>query len=169
MSEIEEQEALEQSLVEETPVLEFDFEGSSDASLLEELKKMSTEEVASLEVKLKAIQDTFWSIYNDRKEQALSVFLGEGGTKEGFEYKDDDTEGSVKRLLSKYSEQIKSTYREQKEQLLSNLKKKSHLLDQLRDIVQGDETASTFDQVKSIQEEWKNRRYTFFKNKRYIS
>lgn len=156
MSEIEEHVELEEQLQEKSEELNFDYEGESNESLLDVLKKMTTDDIKTIELKLKAVQDAFWPGYNEKKNLAFESFKLEGGTKEDFEYKDDEFESGVKGFFNRYAEQIKKTAIERKEQLQSNLKKKSLLLDQLRELVHGEENASTFDEVKKIQEEWKN-------------
>ncbi len=156
MSEIEEHVEIEEQLQEKSEELNFDYEGESNESLLDVLKKMTTDDIKTIELKLKAVQDAFWPAYNEKKNLAFESFKSEGGTKEDFEYKDDEFESGVKGFFNRYAEQIKKTAIERKEQLQSNLKKKSLLLDQLRELVHGEENASTFDEVKKIQEEWKN-------------
>lgn len=156
MSEIEEHVELEEQLQEKSEELNFDYEGESNESLLDVLKKMTTDDIKTIELKLKAVQDAFWPGYNEKKNLAFESFKLEGGIKEDFEYKDDEFESGVKGFFNRYAEQIKKTAIERKEQLQSNLKKKSLLLDQLRELVHGEENASTFDEVKKIQEEWKN-------------
>ena len=156
MSEVEEQEAIVGQLEHDTVEVNYDFDGDSNEKLLNELKAISSDDLLTVEVKFKAIQDAFWPRYNDKVKAALDNFLSEGGTKEGFEYKEDETERGIKAFFNRYTEQIKKTKIERKEQQKTNLKKKTLLLNQLRDLVHGDETSNTFNQVKGIQEEWKN-------------
>ncbi len=156
MSELEEHEVLEEQLEKNQEVEEtFDFEGKSDIDLLDVLKKASSDELTVLGNKLQAVQDVFYARYNAKKTEALAKFIEEGGVKQDFELREDETVSSIKDLINAYSEQIKTTRRDQKEQVKTNFKRKETLLNELRELVQGDEGDETFKRIKEIQEEWK--------------
>lgn len=156
MAELEEHEVLEQKLEETQEVQEnFDFTGKSDQDLLEILKKMAQDEVSLLNNKLQAVQDVFFERYNALKATALAKFVEEGGLKQDFELKEDETVSAVKTLITTYQEQIKTIRKDKKAQVQNNFKRKEVLLAELRDLVHADEADDTFKRVKEIQEEWK--------------
>jgi hypothetical protein len=157
MAEVEEQEALEQTLTENEQVIEvFDFEGKSYEELLKILKKASLDGISLIEQKIAAVKDVFFERYNHVKSVALQAFVDEGGLKDDFEFRDSSDILEIKSLLNKLSDQVKSHYLDKKEQIVHNLNKKKVLLSQLRDLVNSDENKNTFKEVKAIQEEWKS-------------
>ena len=156
MAELEEHEVLEEKLVENQQVEEhFDFDGKSDEQLLDILKKMAQDDVSLLGNKLQAVQDAFFERYNAKKKDALDKFIADGGVKQDFELRDDEVCAAIKNLITNYGEQIKKIKKDQKEQIITNFKRKEVLLAELRNLVHEDEAEHTFKRVKEIQEEWK--------------
>lgn len=157
MAELEEHEVLEQKLEGSQEVEEhFDFDGKTDEELLEILKKASDDSLNLLGNKLHAIQDVFFDRYNAVKKEALDKFIAEGGVKQDFELREEEITLSIKTLLATYTEQIKTSRKDKKEQIQTNFKRKEVLLAELRELVHEDESDHTFKRVKEIQEEWKS-------------
>lgn len=134
----------------------WDYEGLSKEELLASLKEIKAGEVTSApREKLKEIKAAFSAIHSTEKKAAFDEFMASGGEKDGFDYRDETSQ-----LFFDTFSEIKDIRRKNKiqkdEQRLENTKKKDLLLNQLRDLVEGHEEADTFNQVKEIQQTWKD-------------
>ena len=132
-----------------------DYSGFSKKELLEEVIKLKNNSLSETsKTQLAQLKESFEIVFNHEKEQAKLAFLADGGEKDGFEYQDIEA-----KLFFDALKEINEIKRKQKqlleEQKIANSRKKKQLLDQIRLLIDGEETESTFKQVKEIQKAWK--------------
>ncbi len=104
---------------------------------------------------LKLINPFFLTKKNTERQEALEKFTADGGDKDDFAYKNsldqryDANYKLIKDRKTKY-------YGDLGKQKLDNYEKASHLLEKLRELVDGEESNSSISAVKEIQTEWKS-------------
>lgn len=133
----------------------WDYQSWSKEALLNELKEIKLNSLYSANKnKLKDLKIAFDSIFKEEKKNAYDAFIASGGEKDGFDYRDE--------LSSKFFDLNKEVYdarkkqrNQQEEQRIENTKKKEFLLNQLRDLVDGDEATNTHKKIQEIQNTWK--------------
>jgi len=126
--------------------------------LLSEVKNISinTAELSKTLGFLREIKQQYDEISDIEKQEALANFIQSGGNKDDFYFKKDDTsqvfEKEFNKLRNEISERISKIESEKEE----NFKKKSAILDNLREITSGEETSTSLNRFKELQAEWKN-------------
>jgi len=135
---------------------EFDFEHSDKTALLSFLRAEKNEEdFRRLDKILKAIKPRFDELYELEKNEALQRFVSEGNEADAFEYHSDEGDKEFITLYGQLKSRRNKHYKELQNQRDDNLKKKEHLLEQLRTIVDGEESVQSINSVKELQAEWK--------------
>lgn len=134
-----------------------DFSGLSREELLNELESFSIESNWNRSIGfLREIKASFDHLEETEKQEALEKFVREGGEKEDFELKKD--EGSVKfeKLYNRLREELTNRSHQQEQEKEKNLKVKENILEQLRELTSGEESSTSLDAFKELQNEWKN-------------
>ena len=150
--EIDETSDLSQEEIDDTDYSVLDRE-----TLVTHLKELNSEgNLFALNAKLTRIKASYGLQFDELKNNALHEFLEAGGEEDSFEYRADDTDRKYQELVSIYSERVRSFFREQEEVKVANLHKKRSIVAQLREIVDGNTTTNAFQEVKQLQETWKN-------------
>ncbi|MFI5221305.1 MAG: DUF349 domain-containing protein [Bacteroidia bacterium] len=105
---------------------------------------------------IKAIKPLFENILEEEFQQAMQKFVEDGGTKDDFEYKWDDSRSqfndAVKELKQRKTEERSNQEAEKSE----NLKKKQAILDKIKELTETEETKDSLKKLKELQNEWKN-------------
>ncbi len=152
--EVEEAEEEDQDHEEELET--FDFEHADKAELLSTLKSEKNEEnFKRLDNLLKAIKPRFDELYEIEKNEALQRFVSEGNEADDFQFHSDEGDKEFIALYGQLKSKRNKHYKELQNQRDDNLKKKEGLLEQLREIVDGEESTQSINAVKAIQEDWK--------------
>jgi hypothetical protein len=101
------------------------------------------------------IRQAFYDKVNVSIEEKKEHFLKEGGNLEDFKPMEDPLEQEMKELVHKYRE-LKAEYSKQLENTKQeNLQKKQEVLDQLRELMEGQESfEATFRKFKELQKRW---------------
>ncbi|MEQ9405027.1 MAG: DUF349 domain-containing protein [Cyclobacteriaceae bacterium] len=135
---------------------DFDFSNTDKAELLTRIREVSKEErIRRVDKVIKALKPRFDELYEAEKETALKKFESEGNDPEAFEYHGDEADKEFSAIYSDLRSKRNRFYKDLESQKEDNLKKKEHLLEQLREIVDGEESSSSMNSVKEIQSEWK--------------
>ncbi len=104
---------------------------------------------------IRAVKNKFEEIQHLEKTDALKRFIEQGGTIDDFDYRldvlDIAFEASFKLLRNKRLEHFRSMEQEKND----NFRKKTELLDTLRELVDGEDNRHSFDKFKEIQKLWK--------------
>ncbi len=100
---------------------------------------------------LKEIKPLFDEIVNAEKELALQKFIGEGGEKDDFKYKNDKIDKEFYFLFGEIQKKRAKHYAEVEEQREKNLQQKRAILDKIRELVDGEETEESIKRLKDLQ------------------
>lgn len=142
---------------EEDPIASLSLDEAEKAEVYQALKQFAnTDDMRLVDRALKAIKPHFDKIHADEKEKALQDYLKEPGTeKEGFQYKGDDIDANFFVLYNSLRDKKQKYFSQLSKDKESNLKRKNEILDQIRNLVDGEETNVSIDQIKALQSEWK--------------
>ncbi|MEM6735464.1 MAG: DUF349 domain-containing protein [Bacteroidota bacterium] len=135
---------------------QLDFSHAEKAELLSKLREMKNEdEMHLLDRVLKATKLRFDELYQARKNEALSRFVSEGNEADAFEFHGDELEKEFIVLHGQLKSKRNKHYKDLQNLRDDNLKKKERLLEQLRTIVDGEESNQSINSVRELQTEWK--------------
>lgn len=133
----------------------YDYSLLSKKELLEEAQTIKNYTAVSVsKTRLGELKEAFENIFKDERQAAYESFLESGGEKDGFEYQDQ----TVKNFFDTLKEvnELKRSHKIKQEDLRkSNTRKKIQLVDRLRELVSGEESTQTFNEIKEIQKTWK--------------
>lgn len=146
----------EQDQQEDNEDESFDFNHHDKAQLLQALNDFLKEQDFIKKdhyvQDLKAHYDEF---YQKEKDAALEQFIQDGGEADAFEYRGTDEDksffASYHLFKDKKSQQIKEIEKSKEK----NAYEKNQILDNLRNLVDGEETTHSIETIKKIQEDWK--------------
>ncbi|WP_420318541.1 DUF349 domain-containing protein [Ekhidna sp.] len=135
---------------------ELDFEHADKEELVAKIRDVKNEEnIRSLDRVLKAIKPRFDELYEISKNEALQKFVTDGNEADAFEYHGDELDKEFITLYGQLKSKRNKHYKDLESQKEDNLKKKERLLEQLREIVDGEESADSINSVRELQSEWK--------------
>lgn len=135
---------------------ELDFEHASKDEVVAKIREVKNEDnIRSLDRVLKAIKPRFDELYEISKNEALQKFVSEGNEADSFEYHGDEADKEFFTLYGQLRTKRNKHYKDLESQKESNLKKKEQLLEQLREIVDGEESSNSINSVRELQNEWK--------------
>ncbi|MDE5638669.1 MAG: DUF349 domain-containing protein [Odoribacter sp.] len=109
---------------------------------------------------LKEIMDTlpdiFENQYKKETEKALTDFIADGSPAEDFQY-NKDTKERFYLLIKNYKDKKNAAIKKSEAEREENLQIKLRLIEELKELVQKEETLNqTFQEFKDIQERWRN-------------
>jgi len=135
---------------------EVDYSILNKEELLEAISKIAqTDEGFRKGKEIYQINERYDALFSNDKEAALNKFILDGGDKDDFKFKPDETsvkfEEYAKMLKGKRTRRHKE-FEKEKEQ---NLELKTKLLERLRTFVDDDENTASIKAMKKMQEEWK--------------
>lgn len=150
------QEASDEDESEESEEEELDFDHASKDEIITKIRDVKNEDnIRSLDRVLKAIKPRFDELYEISKNEALQNFVSEGNEADAFEYHGDEIDKEFFTLYGQLRSKRNKHYKDLENAKESNLKKKEHLLEQLREIVDGEESSNSINAVRDLQSEWK--------------
>jgi hypothetical protein len=134
-----------------------DFSEYSKKQLVQEIKEVLKEEnLIRYERKVSDLKGIYEEIYQKEKEAALDLFTADGGSADDFSYRGDDLDKEFFSLMHDFKEKRHKQFREIERAKEKNAISKNQVLDKLRELVDSEETTSSIDGVKALQEEWKS-------------
>ena len=145
----------DESIVEEehAPI---DLSGLSKVELLDLLKvKLADGISAKLDKFVHELKAAFDEISTKEREEALQLFLGDGGLADDFSFRGTEVDKEFNSIYNNFRHQLSSLRKEAERQKEKNLQAKTELLNKLRELVDGEETTLSMAAVKAIQETWK--------------
>ncbi|MEQ8552598.1 MAG: DUF349 domain-containing protein [Cyclobacteriaceae bacterium] len=143
---------------EENKLLEsLDFDNPTKKELFSVLKQFApVEKMRLLDKGLKEIRPLYNNIYEAEREAALEKFVEEGNDSADFDYKGEDIDTEFYDLFEKLRHK-KSVYFSQLEKNKdANLEHKQQILEKLRDLVDGEESTTSINALKELQQEWRD-------------
>ncbi len=133
-----------------------DYEKLTKPQLFIELKKLSeVKNVPGLDRPLKEIKVVFDGYVRDERQQAFDRYIADGGDKEGFEYHGEAVDNQFDQLHKQLREKKHQYFVDVEKSKERNLERKNTLLEELRVLVDGEETNASLEALKKIQDEWK--------------
>ena len=105
---------------------------------------------------LRQIKPRFDELFNEVKSEALKKFLlNEDASEEDFEFKGDEVDQKFLDYFNLLRERKNVHFRNLESQKEANLKQKNQILDQIRELVDGEESNISISAIKKLQDEWK--------------
>ena len=139
----------------EVPELDYTtFQKKDFVSLLKELSQ--EQDIRKADKQLRALKPALDELRDQSREQALNRFIAEGGKAEDFTLRRDDDDLVIDGAIKLIREKKMRYNREQDESRKSNLFKKEALLARLRDTVEREDAAGSFQEFKKLQDEWRS-------------
>lgn len=134
-----------------------DFSTYTREQLVETVEELSKiDKFKRIDSVLAEVEPLFKAFEDAIRSDALAKYIEDGGEEESFEFRHDDLynrfDASVKLIRDKRS----AFYREKEAAKTRNLEKKQELLEQLRNLVDGEEATTNIKPIKEIQEAWKS-------------
>lgn len=135
---------------------ELDFDHADKDEILSKIREIKNEDnIRLLDRVLKAIKPRFDELYEISKNEALQKFVTDGNEADAFEYHGDESDKEFITLYGQLRSKRNKHYKDLENQKEDNLKKKERLLEQLREIVDGEESVNSINSVRDLQSEWK--------------
>ncbi len=115
----------------------------------------STDPTASRTIR--AIQRAFEARVAETRAQAFEAFKAseEEEAADGFDFKDDALTEQFRQYLAQWQEQQRAQRRQQEQDRDKNLQRKQQLLEELRTLVEAEETKDSQAAIKRIQQQWR--------------
>ncbi|MEM7298423.1 MAG: DUF349 domain-containing protein, partial [Bacteroidota bacterium] len=135
---------------------ELDFHHADKPELLSKIKEVKNEDnMRLLDRVLKAVKPRFDELYELSKNEALQRFVSEGNEADSFEYHGDELDKEFFGLYGQLKSRRNKHFQDLQDQREGNLKVKERLLEDLRQIVDGEESVNSINAVRDLQTEWK--------------
>ena len=149
----EETTSAEKSTEKEIPA--WDFASFTTEEIISHMKEM----IESFPVQQLKMLDNLPAIfekqYKNEHDQALASFTGAGNPSEDFEYA-SDTKERFYNIYRQYREKKAEFYKKAEEEKEENLKTKLQIIEDLKALVQKEESPNkTFQEFKALQEKWR--------------
>lgn len=133
-----------------------DYSNYSKKQLVEVLAALTKEDnINKIERVLKEVKPHYDELRNAEREKALEKFIAEGGDEADFAYKPDELDVKFDADYGLLKERRNKHFASIEKQKDDNLAAKNQLLEQLRKLVDDEETTASLDELKKIQSDWK--------------
>ncbi|MDN5210484.1 DUF349 domain-containing protein [Fulvivirgaceae bacterium BMA12] len=132
-----------------------DYTQYSKEELVRTIKTLTKlDDFKKLDVVLNIITPLFQEMKERDRAQALERYIEDGGSEEDFSYKNelDQKYDAYYKLIKERKHKF---YGDLGRQKLENYQKATELLEKLRHLVDGEESTTSINAIKEIQEEWK--------------
>ncbi len=126
----------------------------------EELLQIAESTIAEKEINeaisiLKAIKPTLEHIWQEEQAQALEKYMEEGGDKDSFEFKGDGSKERFSLAYKSIKQKKEDARLRQEAEKVANLKQKEAILEEIKKLNDGEETAGSLNRLKELQSDWK--------------
>ena len=142
---------------EQKAIPEIDFPTLSSTEIVQQVQKLLNDyPVSALKEVMENLPAVFESIYQKEYEQALAAFTADGDLPENFEFKNDSKE-RFNSLCKQYKDKKNALARQLEAEREANLKIKLEIIEELKALVQKEETLNkTYQEFRDLQERWRN-------------
>lgn len=140
----------------------FNYSECTEGELVEKLKellKSNPESYASIKGDVESIKQNFYRKLKTKNDELKSAFLAVGGEESDFQPASNPLEDEIKELLTKYKEKRASELLRQESEKKVNLESKRRLLDELKALVDENNTDDFGKRIpvfQKIQQDWKS-------------
>lgn len=140
----------------EEPVV--DYAQYTREQLVDSLKELvDNETVVHIKNRVAAIKLAFGPLNKAYQDEQFEEFLTAGGNKDEYQSADDQIAANYRKYINKYREKRQKYQDEQEAVKLKNLALKQDILEELRKLIDTDETLKqTHDEFKVLQDRWKS-------------
>lgn len=163
-------EAIDEIEEEPESILEFDEDFSNYSKkdfvdladrLLEAMnaRTLTVPDVKNIDNALKVVRAAFDDIHQQEKNEALSSYIADNGSDEGFEFRNDNFSIRFEGILIQIREKRQAFYQKLEREKEDYFEVKTRLLQRLREIVDTEEkgeSKNNWEAFKNLQTEWKN-------------
>lgn len=133
-----------------------DYTTYSREQLVEAIEELTHQDTYRRSSKIVEIIDPLFKAMEDEaRSAALAKYIEEGGEKDSFEFRHDELFNRFDTSQRLIRDRRSAFYKEKEASKERNLAKKEELLDQLRGMIDGENTATNVKPIKEIQEAWK--------------
>jgi hypothetical protein len=146
-----------EELTEESEEEVLDFSSQTKAQLIEILIGLEEEgSIKRIDQHLKLVKPCFDGIFGEEKAEALKAFLSEEGANEDdFNYQYSEEDQQFHHIYSQLRDKRHQYYKQLENQKDTNLKRKEEILNEIRELVDGEETNISLKAIRALQDEWK--------------
>ncbi len=138
--------------VEELP----DFANLSKDELLKTaLRATQEKELEEALLIFKSVKPYLDQHIAEEKAEALAKYLEEGGDKDGFDYRGDNSKEQFNAAFTELKQRKEDARKRQEAEKQENLKKKEAILEEIKKLNESEETANSLKKLKELQAEWK--------------
>ncbi|MFA0963787.1 DUF349 domain-containing protein [Roseivirga sp. BDSF3-8] len=136
---------------------EVDYSKFSKAELANEMENLARDEqnMRKIDRRMKDVRAAYDDIHNHERDEARKKFVEEGGDEADFDYRPDDDDNRFEASFQLLKDRRHQYYQSLEKQKDTNLQKKVDLIEKLRELVDSDETNTSMEVIKNIQQEWK--------------
>jgi hypothetical protein len=152
-----EEELHEEILEHEDLAGEFNYDTLTREELIGMLQNaVSESDINAVKTRIAQIKVAFLKKRKEDNLQKYEQAMEEGSSKEDLSSEPDDLDIKFEEIFNIYKAN-KARFSEEQEKIkLENLKKKQHILDELKHLINSEETLKkTYDEFKTLQEKWK--------------
>ena len=135
---------------------EVDYTHFSKEELVKAIEEQKDAPVMVANKHAKSMRPVFNEIKNKEREAALKKFIDEGGESRDFDYHLDELTQRFEAAFRFIKEKKQQFNQEKEKEKDDNLSHKNAVLDKLRELVDSEETNTSIDALKIIQEEWRS-------------
>jgi len=133
-----------------------DYSNFSKKQLIDALKEISHKEnLIKEDNTVQEIKNHYDEYYNAEKAEAKKAFLDKEGDPDEFQYRHSEEDREFFKLYNDFKAKRTHQIKELERSKEKNLAEKNNLLQQLRDLVDSEETTLSINTIKDIQKEWK--------------
>jgi hypothetical protein len=134
-----------------------DYSSFSKKDFVDLLKGLTAEnDFKKIDFILREVKPLYDEARDKEKEEALKSFIESGGSADDFEYRQGELDNSFDATYRLLRDRKNQFNRSQEEQKNENLRHKNELLEQLRALVDAEDSDQSFHKFKELQKEWKN-------------
>lgn len=134
-----------------------DYTTFTKKDFVELLKTLSGEnDFKKVDFILREVKPIYDELRDKEKGEALKVFVEGGGNADDFEYRGSDLDNAFDANYRLIRDRRNQFNKNQEEQKNDNLRRKNELLEQLRLLVDSEDSDQSFNTFKEIQKKWKD-------------
>ncbi|MBI9037461.1 MAG: DUF349 domain-containing protein [Bacteroidales bacterium] len=133
------------------------YDSFTKEELIEKLGEIVQEDdVSSIKTIVTLIKVTYYKKQKEGEEKKYKDFLSQGGIKEDYVPEENLLDKQFAEIFDIYKKNRAKFRKEQENNKVENLEKKKNILEELKELINSDETLKkTYDDFKLLQEKWK--------------
>ena len=135
---------------------EVDYGSFSTEKLIQALIDLNSEnDLGKVNKHVKEIRESYDDHFSEDRKHALEKFVADGGKEDEFEFKGEKIHSDFEKEFSAIKSKISRHFKELEGQKENNYTRKTAVLEELRHLIDSEETTASFKKLKAIQEDWK--------------